>query len=134
MIEIGKINTLTILRETSVGLYLGDNENNEVLLPVSFIKDVFNIGDKLNIFIYKDSEDRLIATTTLPYVKINEFAYLRVVSVSEVGAFLDWGLEKDLFVPFREQARPMQAGKLCFCLMHYWFGAEAIHFAAFDKI
>jgi predicted RNA-binding protein (virulence factor B family) len=110
MIEIGKINTLTILRETSVGLYLGDNENNEVLLPVSFIKDVFNIGDKLNVFIYKDSEDRLIATTTLPYVKINEFAYLRVVSVSEVGAFLDWGLEKDLFVPFSEQKYKMTEG------------------------
>ena len=103
MIEIGKINTLTILRETTVGLYLGDEDKNDVLLPNSFIKDNYKVGDKLDVFIYNDSEDRIIATTKTPYAKINEFAYLRVVSVSEVGAFMDWGLEKDLLVPFSEQ-------------------------------
>ncbi|MDO8999400.1 MAG: S1-like domain-containing RNA-binding protein [Bacteroidota bacterium] len=107
MIEIGKINNLTILRETTVGLYLGDDERNDVLLPNSFIKEEHKVGDKLDVFIYNDSEDRIIATTKNPYVKINEFAYLRVVSVSEVGAFLDWGLEKDLLVPYSEQKHKM---------------------------
>jgi len=107
MIEIGKINTLTILRETTVGLYLGDEDRNDVLLPNSFIKDNYKVGDKLDVFIYNDSEDRIIATTKTPYAKINEFAYLRVVSVSEVGAFMDWGLEKDLLVPFSEQKHKM---------------------------
>jgi predicted RNA-binding protein (virulence factor B family) len=107
MIEIGKINTLTILRETTVGLYLGDEDKNDVLLPNSFIKDNYKVGDKLDVFIYNDSEDRIIATTKTPYAKINEFAYLRVVSVSEVGAFMDWGLEKDLLVPFSEQKHKM---------------------------
>ncbi|MDP3556140.1 MAG: S1-like domain-containing RNA-binding protein [Bacteroidota bacterium] len=107
MIEIGKINNLTILRETTVGLYLGDDERNDVLLPNSFIKEEHKVGEKLDVFIYNDSEDRIIATTKNPYVKINEFAYLRVVSVSEVGAFLDWGLEKDLLVPYSEQKHKM---------------------------
>lgn len=107
MIEIGKINNLTILRETTVGLYLGDDERNDVLLPNSFIKEEHKVGEKLDVFIYNDSEDRIIATTKTPYVKINEFAYLRVVSVSEVGAFMDWGLEKDLLVPYSEQKHKM---------------------------
>jgi predicted RNA-binding protein (virulence factor B family) len=75
MIEIGKINTLTILRVTTVGLYLGDEDKNDVLLPNSFIKDNYKVGDKLDVFIYNDSEDRIIATTKTPYAKINEFAY-----------------------------------------------------------
>jgi len=111
MIQIGKINKLTILRETSVGLYLGDKEKNEVLLPNSYIKSSFKVKDEIEVFIYKDSEDRLIATTQIPYAQLYNFAYLRVVSVNEAGAFLDWGLEKDLFVPYSEQKTNMEEGE-----------------------
>lgn len=109
MIEIGKINTLTILRETDVGLFLGDEEDKkEVLLPLSHSKPVGKPGDKVEVFIYNDSEDRLIATLKRPYVTLESFAYLRVTSVTEIGAFMDWGLEKDLFVPFSEQRDKME--------------------------
>lgn len=110
MLHIGQTNTLTILRNTSVGMYLGDNENAEILLPKKYIKPEFNIGDEIDVFVYKDSEDRLIATTLTPYAKVGEFAFLKVLSVSRIGAFLDWGLEKDLLVPFKEQRYKMFEG------------------------
>lgn len=111
MIQIGKTNTLTILRETSVGLHLGDEDKNEVLLPNSYIKSSYIVKDQIEVFIYKDSEDRLIATPQIPYAEIYSFAFLRVTSITEVGAFLDWGLEKDLFLPYREQKNDMQEGE-----------------------
>jgi uncharacterized protein len=111
MIHIGKTNTLTVLRETAVGLYLGDDEKNEVLLPNSYKKAGYKIKDRINVFIYKDSEDRLIATPQIPYAEIYSFAFLRVTSIGEVGAFLDWGLEKDLFMPFSEQKNNMEEGE-----------------------
>lgn len=110
MLHIGQTNTLTILRNTSVGMYLGDNENAEILLPKKYIKPEFQIGDEIDVFVYKDSEDRLIATTLTPFAKVGEFAFLKVVSVSRIGAFLDWGLEKDLLVPFKEQRYKMFEG------------------------
>lgn len=110
MIHIGKTNTLTILRDTSVGMYLGDNENQAVLLPKKYILPEFNIGDEIAVFVYKDSEDRLIATTLKPYAEVGQFAFLEVIGVSKVGAFMDWGLEKDLFVPFKEQKHKMAEG------------------------
>ncbi len=110
MIHIGKTNTLTILRETSPGLFLGDDEDNVVLLPNKHIEASFKVGDQIDVFIYKDSEDRIIATTQKPYVEINNFAYLNVSEASRIGAFLDWGLEKDLFVPFKEQKHKMEEG------------------------
>ncbi len=103
MIEIGKTKSFSILRETSVGLHLSDNEHNEVLMPGSLIDFDYKIGDFINAFIYTDSESRLIASPSTPYAEINSFAYLRVTSVTEFGAFLDWGLEKDLLVPYNEQ-------------------------------
>lgn len=110
MIRIGKTNTLTILRQTPPGMFLGDDENEVVLLPNKYIESEFKVGDQIDVFIYKDSEDRLIATRLKPYVEINQFAFLNVSEVSRVGAFLDWGLEKDLFVPFKEQKHKMQEG------------------------
>jgi len=110
MIYLGKINTLTVLRETGVGLYLGDNESNEVLLPNSFIKSSYKVNEKIDVFIYRDSEDRLIATTLKPKAQIYEFANLEVSEIAGIGAFLDWGLEKDLFVPFNEQKNKMEKG------------------------
>lgn len=108
MIQIGKTNTLSVLRETSIGLYLGDNENTELLLPRKYVPKAVKVGDEIEVFIYKDSEDRLIATTLKPYAQVGEFACLRVKDVSRLGAFLDWGLEKDLMVPFKEQRYKMQ--------------------------
>lgn len=94
MIQIGKTNTLTILRQTPPGMFLGNDENEVVLLPNKCIEPDFKVGDEIEVFIYKDSEDRLIATRLKPYVEINQFAFLNVSEVSRVGAFLDWGLEK----------------------------------------
>ncbi len=109
--RLGEFNELEILRDTSVGLYLGDEEGNDVLLPNKYVPETFEIGDKLNVFIYLDSEDRPVATDIVPKIQLHSFAYLNVKMVDKIGAFLDWGLEKDLFVPFREQMVTMQEGR-----------------------
>ncbi|WP_046759033.1 CvfB family protein [Kordia jejudonensis] len=111
MIHLGQLNTLEILRETPPGLFLGDDEGNEILLPNKYVPTSFEIGDKLSVFAYLDSHERPVTTTLKPFTKVNEFALLQVTALSDFGAFLDWGLEKDLFVPFKEQARDMQEGK-----------------------
>jgi len=112
MIEIGKYNTLTILRDTKVGLFLGNgNEAEDILLPNKYVPQEFKIGDELTVFVYLDHEERPVATTLEPYILLNEFALLRVNYVNQIGAFMDWGMEKDILVPFREQARPMEKGK-----------------------
>ena len=112
MIEIGKYNTLQILRDTKVGLFLGNgNEAEDILLPNKYVPNKFEIGDELTVFVYLDHEERPVATTLEPYILLNEFALLRVNYVNQVGAFMDWGMEKDILVPFKEQARPMEKGK-----------------------
>ena len=116
MIEIGKYNTLTILRETKVGLYLGLPEENkdpskDILLPMKYIPNEFEIGEEIIVFVYLDHEQRPVATTLEPYILLNEFALLKVNYVNQIGAFMDWGMEKDILVPFKEQARPMEKGK-----------------------
>lgn len=117
MIDIGRINTLTALRQTSVGFFLGDltdrksqDFSNDILLPNKYVPDTLAVDDDIDVFVYTDSEDRPIATTLTPAIQRNEFAALQVVSVTSAGAFLDWGLEKDLLVPHREQAWPMEVG------------------------
>src|SRR5690554_1485676 len=110
MIKLGEYNTLEILRETEPGLYLGDEEDNVVLLPHKYKPETYEIGDKLKVFIYLDNEERPIATTLEPFLLLNTFGYLHCSDVTEFGAFMDWGLEKQLFVPFKEQARPMKKG------------------------
>jgi len=116
MIEIGKYNTLTILRDTKVGLFLGNEIEDpegihDILLPNKYVPNQFEIGDELTVFVYLDHEERPVATTLEPYILLNEFALLRVNYVNQVGAFMDWGMEKDILVPFKEQARPMEKGK-----------------------
>ena len=111
MIHIGEYNTLEILRETSVGIFLGDDSGNDVLLPNKYVPKEFEIGQNITVFCYLDHEERPVATTLKPKVVKGEFALLKVVEVNNIGAFLDWGLEKHLFVPFREQARKMEQGK-----------------------
>lgn len=109
--KVGEYNKLKVLRATSVGLYLGDEEDNDVLLPHKYIPESFEIGQDMEVFIYRDSEDRLIATTLTPKVLLYQFAILEVVATSSIGAFVDWGLEKDLLVPFREQNHKLATGQ-----------------------
>ncbi|GAB5563046.1 MAG: S1-like domain-containing RNA-binding protein [Winogradskyella sp.] len=110
MIHIGEYNTLEILRDTEPGLFLGDGEDNEVLLPNRYVPEVFDLGEKIEVFIYLDNEERLVATTDNPFIKKGDFAFLRCNQVTKYGAFLDWGLVKELFCPFKEQAFKMKAG------------------------
>ena len=107
MIEIGKYSELTILRETSVGLYLGDESGEDVLLPNKYCPEKYNLDDKITVFVYLDYAERKIATNLTPKILLNEFALLRVTAIETVGAFMDWGLEKDLMVPFKEQRQRM---------------------------
>jgi len=111
MIEIGKHTELKILRQASVGLYLGDESGEDVLLPNKYCSENMKIEDKTEVFVYRDFAERKVATNLIPKILLNEFALLQVTAVSEVGAFLDWGLEKDLMVPFREQRQKMEEGR-----------------------
>ena len=111
MIALGNYNTLKVLRSTRIGLFLGDGEGTEVLLPNKYVPEDFEIDMELKVFCYLDSSERPIATTLEPYIIRDRFAYLKVVQVGSYGAFLDWGLEKHLLVPFREQAVRMEEGK-----------------------
>lgn len=111
MAEIGKLNKLRVVKEVDFGFYLDGGEHGEILLPKKYIPENAKPDDILEVFIYLDSEDRIIATTETPYIMVGEFACLKVVAVTSVGAFLDWGLMKDLFVPFREQKQKMEEGK-----------------------
>jgi len=110
MIEIGKYNTLKIARATKVGLYLTDGET-DILLPNKYVPKEYEIDGEIAVFVYLDHEERPVATTLEPYIFLNEFALLRVNYTNKFGAFMNWGMEKDLFVPFKEQARPMEQGK-----------------------
>ena len=112
MAAIGSRNTLRVVREAAPGLYLDGGELGEILLPRRYVTKGLGPGAELDVFIYRDSEDRLVATTEKPLVMVGEFAFLQVVSASAgLGAFLDWGLSKDLLLPRREQTRPVHAGE-----------------------
>ncbi len=108
---LGHTHTLTVLRETDHGMYLDALELGDVLMPTRYVPEDCQPGDEVEVFLYLDSEDRPVATNELPIVTVGEVGYLEVVSVNDVGAFLDWGLPKDLFVPFREQKIEMEEGR-----------------------
>ena len=110
MLQIGVYHTLKIDRETKVGLFLV-NETDDVLLPNKYVPNDFTIGDDITVFVYLDHEERPVATTIKPLISLNSFAVLKVNYINKFGAFLNWGMEKDLFVPFKEQARPMEKDK-----------------------
>lgn len=110
MIQVGKYNELEVVKQMDFGIYLSA-DNSEVLLPQKWIPQGTRIGDVLNVFVYRDSEDRLIATTMEPYAVSGEFAFLEVKQSNNIGAFLDWGMEKDLLVPFSEQPNKMIPGR-----------------------
>lgn len=111
MIEIGKYNNLTVLRSTSVGLFLGNDSGEDVLLPLKYCPENVTIGDKIDVFVYRDGEERKIATNLIPKIFLHEFALLEVTDEARVGTFVDWGMEKNLLVPFKEQRMRMEKGR-----------------------
>lgn len=111
MIKIGKNNILKVVKRVDFGLYLDGGEFGEILMPQKYVAEGTEIGDEVEVFIYCDSEDRLVATTERPFVYVGEFGLLKAVSVSGIGAFMEWGVMKDLLVPFREQAERIEEGK-----------------------
>ena len=112
MIKLGDYNTLKVARRADQGIYLeGDEKSGDILLPNKYVPNDIEIGQELDVFIYLDHEERLIATTERPFVKVGEFASLEVAWINKYGAFMKWGLMKDLFCPFREQKKRMEVGK-----------------------
>ncbi len=110
MAELGHYNTLRIIKRVDIGVFLDGGEFGEILLPKRYAPESMQVGAEVEVFVYNDSEDRIIATTQKPKAEVGECAYLKVISTGKFGAFLDWGLPKDLLVPFSEQQKPMQKG------------------------
>ena len=111
MLRIGQKNVLRIVKRLPQGIYLDGGKQGEILLPNRYVSDDFKVDDVLDVFIYLDSEDRLVATTETPYVMVDQCAYLDVIAMNKVGAFMDWGLQKDLLVPHQEQKHPFKQGE-----------------------
>lgn len=133
MLNIGKYNTLTVGREVDFGLYLNDGQGNEVLLPARYATPEMTVGAEVEVFVYKDSEDRPVATTERPFATVGDFAFLQVNSVNKVGAFLDWGLYgKELLVPFAEQGAKMFQGGIY--LVYVYLDHETDRVAATAKV
>lgn len=110
-IKLGDYNRMTVVKQVDFGMYLDGGDEGEVLLPSRYVPEGCKPGDELDVFVYLDNEERLVATTLTPLAKVGDFAYLEVSWVNEYGAFLNWGLMKDLFCPFREQKMRMEKGK-----------------------
>ncbi len=132
MAQLGRYNTLTVVKEVDFGLYLEDPEYGEILIPKRYVPENCQIDDQLEIFLYLDSEDRPVATTEKPFVQVGEFAFLEVVSLTPVGAFLNWGLPKDLLLPFREQKTPPEEGQKL--LVYVYYDTESKRIVASEKI
>ncbi|MBD5477518.1 MAG: S1 RNA-binding domain-containing protein [Lachnospiraceae bacterium] len=120
MIRLGEIQTLQIVKKVEFGVYLSDGLDGEdkVLLPKKQTPEQARTGDEVEVFVYRDSKDRLIATTHMPKLTLHDVARLRVAQTSAVGAFLDWGLEKDLLLPYKEQTRKVAAGETCLAALY----------------
>ena len=133
MIKLGDYNTLKAVRRAEQGFYLeGDERSGDILLPNRYVPDGAEIGDEIDVFVYLDAEERLTATTETPKAQVGDFAWLQVAWVNNFGAFLDWGLMKDLFVPFREQKMKMQKGKSY--LVHLHIDPETYRIMASAKV
>lgn len=117
MIELGKTQCLNVVKKVDFGVYLG-TEEDKVLLPAKMVPDDIEVGDALTVFVYRDSSDRLIATIKKPALELGQLAVLKVSEVGKIGAFLDWGLEKDLFLPFKEQVTHLSAGDECLVALY----------------
>ena len=118
MLEIGKYNTLKIVKDLDFGVYLDGGNEKEILLPARYVPKNVKPGDEVEVFIYHDNEGRLIATTARPLATVGEFKFMEVKSVNNTGAFLEWGLMKDLLVPFKEQKMPMREGRWYLVYVH----------------
>jgi len=132
MIELGNYNELEILRDTSVGLFLGSEGGTEILLPNKYVPKSYEIGDKLNVFCYLDHDERPVSTNLHPFVKRNKFGFLQVAEVNNIGAFLDWGLEKHLLVPFREQREKMKEGQ--WYVIYCYLDEQSFRLVASNKL
>ena len=150
MIELGKVQELEVVRMTERGVYLkakGDKNVESILLPKKQVLENINIGDAIEVFVYRDSEDRLIATINRPLITIGEIALLKVKEITKIGAFLDWGLEKDLFLPFKEQKGKINIGnkylvalyidksnRLCATMKIYNYLSNSSPYSEHDKV
>lgn len=133
MAEIGKYNTLEVIKEKDFGVYLDAGELGEILLPKRYCPEDLDVGDRIRVFIYLDTDDYLIATTEKPAAIVGEFAMLKVSAVNDVGAFMDWGLPKDVLLPFSEQRqRPVEVGKRY--LVHLYLDKNTNRIVASTKI
>lgn len=134
MALIGRMNTLEVLKHTDFGLYLDGGMEGEILLPRRYIpRDTpTEVGDWLNVFVYFDSDDRLIATTLKPKVMVGGFASLKVVDINRTGLFLDWGLPKDLLLPHSEEKRPLQVGD--YCVVHVYLDKHSKRLVATARL
>ena len=110
MVKLGQYNQLRVIKKVDFGFYLDGNKYGDILLPRKYAHKDTAVGDSIEVFLYLDSEDRIVATTLKPKALVGECAYLKVVEVNRIGAFLDWGLPKDLLVPFNQQQKPMEKG------------------------
>lgn len=131
-IELGKFNRLTVVKEVDFGVYLDGGEDGEILLPARYVPEGCQIGDTLDVFLYLDIEERLVATTQTPLAQVGDFAYLEAVWTNQFGAFLGWGLMKDLFVPFREQTSKMRVGN--HYVVHVHIDPESYRIVASAKV
>ena len=132
MANIGKYNTLRVIKEVDFGVYLDGETDGEILMPIRYVPEGCKPGDEVEVFVYLDSKDRIIATTEKPFAQVGEFAMLRVKAVDRFGAFLDWGLMKDLLVPFREQKINMVEGRSY--LVYIYVDEETGRIAASAKL
>ena len=132
MIELGNYNTLSVLRSTSVGIFLSDMEGTEILLPNKYVPDGVQIDDKIEVFCYLDHLERPVSTTLKPGIQRNKFGFLQVAEVNQFGAFMDWGLEKHLLVPFREQRLKMQEGN--WYIVYCYLDEQSFRLVASNKL
>lgn len=131
-IELGRFNELEVVKQVDFGMYLDGGEEGEILLPARYVPEGCKVGDRLNVFLYLDMDERLVATTLTPLVQVGQFAYLEVAWVNQFGAFLNWGLMKDLFVPFGEQKMKMQVGRKY--MIHAHLDEESYRIVASAKV
>ena len=131
-VELGKFNKLRVVKEVGFGLYLDGGDEGEILLPSRYVPQGCKPGDEINVFIYLDNEERLVATTQTPLAQVGDFACLQVAWTNQYGAFLNWGLMKDLFVPFREQKARMEVGRRY--VVHVHLDEESFRIMASAKV
>lgn len=131
-IELGRFNRLEVVKRVDFGMYLDGGDEGEILLPARYVPEGCEVGDWLNVFLYLDNEERLVATTLTPLVQVGQFACLEVAWINQYGAFLNWGLMKDLFVPFSEQKKKMEVGRKY--VIHAHLDEESYRIAASAKV